>query len=126
MIIGTSTEVLSYATIAPIAAPVITFDVSTYFADTSKDSVIVGQTLMPGGTISVSGTPFSYTTAGTDVVVDSRTKAVGIGELIMSGFGGGVRSTGGVIGFTGGAAEGRKWSGMGFGIAFGSSLLLAL
>lgn len=126
VIIGTSTEVLSYATIAPLAAPVIIFDGSTYFADTSMDSIIAGQTLMPGGTISVSGTPFSYTTAGTDVVVGSRTEAVGSGGLNMSGSGGGARSTAGVIGFTGGAAEGRKWSGMGLGIAFGSSLLIAI
>ena len=81
---------------------------------------------MPGGTLSGLGTPLSYTTAGTDVVVGSRTEAVGNGGPSMSGFGGGARSTGGVIGFNGGAAEGRKWSGMGLGIAFGSSLLIAI
>ncbi|CAD6570349.1 MAG: hypothetical protein ASARMPREDX12_003460 [Alectoria sarmentosa] len=126
VMLGTSTDVLSYATIDPLAAPVITFDGSTYIAATFQDSIIAAQTLMPGGTLSGWGTPLSYTTAGLDVVVGSRTEAVGNGGPSMSGFGGGARSTGGVIGFTGGAAEGRKWSGMGLGIAFGSSLLIAI
>lgn len=89
VIIGMSTEALSYATITPGSiAPTITFDGSTYTADTSKDSVIAGQTLAPRGVITVSGTPISYAAAGTNAVVGSSTEAVGIGGLNTSGFGG--------------------------------------
>lgn len=67
-----------------------------------------GQTLSPGGVVTVSGTPASYAAAGTDVGVGTSTEAVGIGGLIVSGFGSVSASTR-VVGSTGGAVEGGKW-----------------
>lgn len=108
--IGTSTESFFYAKITPPAA-VITFDGSIYTADVSSDFFINGQTLSPGNVMTISGTPISYASGGTDVVVGKSTEDVGIGRLIMSGFGsgGGPTSTG-IVAFTGDAMEERMWS----------------
>ena len=107
VVIGTSTEPLSFATIIGADSPIITFDGSTYTADRSSNFIIDGQTLTPGGVIGVSGTPISYAAAGTDVVVASSTEAVGLGGLIMSGLGsgpGGPTNTS-VLQFTGNAVS---------------------
>ena len=90
VVIGTNTEALSYATITSSSAATITFDGSTNTANTSSNFVIAGQTLAPGGVITVSSTPISYAAAGTDIVVGSSTEAIGLGGLIMNGFGSGV------------------------------------
>ena len=89
VVIGTSTEPFSFATITGADTPMITFDGSTYTADASSDFVIDGQTLAPGGVITINSTPVSYAAAGTDVVIGTSTEAVGIGNLIMSGLGSG-------------------------------------
>lgn len=89
VVIGTSTEPFSFATVTGAETPTITFDGSTYTADASSDFVIDGQTLAPGGVITINGTPISYAAAGTDVVIGKSTEAVGVGNLIMSGLGNG-------------------------------------
>lgn len=110
VVIGSSTESFSYAKITSSPA-VITFDGSTYTADTLSDFIINGQTLAPGGVITVSGTPISYASGGTDVVIGTSTEAVGIGGLIMSGFsGGGGPAKTDAVEFTGGAVGAEKWS----------------
>lgn len=88
VMIGTSTEPFSFATVTGADPPVITFDRSTYTADTSSDFIIDSQTLAPGGVITIGGTPISYAAAGKDVVIGTSTEAVGIGNL-MRGLGNG-------------------------------------
>ena len=74
-IIGSSTQSLGSAAIVT-AAPVLTLDGSTYTADASSDFVIDGQTLTPGGVITVSGTPISYDGSGNDVVIGTSTESL--------------------------------------------------
>ena len=104
VVIGTSTEPLAFATITSPPQRIITVNGVTYTADASSDFVIAGQTLTPGGVVTVSGTPISYAAAGTDVVVGTSTEAVDIGGLILSGFGGNAQGTG-AIAFTGDAPD---------------------
>ena len=105
LVIGTSTEIFSFATVTGADSPTITFDGGTYTADAPYDFVIDGQTLTPGGVITINGTPVSYAPAGADVVIGSSTVAVGIGNLIMSGLGNGpnVPANTGMVQFTGDA-----------------------
>ena len=127
VVIGTSTESLLFAKITPVTATIV-FDGSTYTADESSDFLINGQTLAPGDIVTVSGTPISYASDGTDVVVGTSTEAVGIGGLIMSGFGaggGGPASTGALT-FSGGAVGERYWSGVLLGAAVTLSFYSAL
>ena len=111
-VIGSSTGALATATIAAgetETAREITFGDSTYTANAASDFVIAGQTLTPGGVITVSGTRVSYGAAGTDVVVGSSTEPVGLATYIMGGFG---PSSTAVEGFTGGAGVlAPRWSG---------------
>ena len=100
----------SMQSIAPLAPapttepPTFTFNGSTYTAIAGSTFVIAGQTLTEGGVVTVAGTPILYASGGGDVVVGTSTEAVGIGGLIMSGFGGGGASTAtGPVLFTGGA-----------------------
>ena len=95
-------------------------DGNTYTADGApRHFIIGGQTLSPGGVITVSSTLISYAAAGTDVVVGGSTEAVGIGGLIMSELGGGDSDAArtGVARITGGAVEEMEWSGVGLGMA---------
>ena len=110
LVIGTSTEVFSFATVTRADSPTITFDGSTYTADASSDFVIDGQTLTPGGVITINGTPVSYAPAGTEVVIGSSTEAVGMGNLIMSGLGNGPNGPAntGAVQFTGDALSQKK------------------
>ena len=110
VVIGTSTEPFSFATVTGADNPIITFDGSTYTADASSDFVIGGQTLTPGGVITINGTPVSYAAAGTDVVIGTSTEAVGMGNLIMSGLGNGPSGPANtsVVQFTGDALSGNK------------------
>ena len=57
-VIGSSTELLAINGMR--TAAMLTFDGSTFTADASSDFNIGGQTLTPGGSIEVSGTPISY------------------------------------------------------------------
>ena len=114
IVIGTSTQALSFATItpAPTPSPIITFDGSTYYANDalSSEFIIDGQTLTKGGVVTVNGTPISYAVGGTEVVVGTSTERVGLGGLIMSGFGGGGGglNSDGPVQFTGKAARDTK------------------
>ena len=114
IVIGTSTQALSFATItpAPTPTPVITFDGSTYYANdaSSSEFVIDGQTLTKGGVVTVDGTLISYAVDGTDVVVGTSTEEVRLGDLIMSGFGGGggESNSNEPVLFTGKAARGTR------------------
>ena len=74
-VIGSSTQSLGSAAIVT-AAPVFTLDGSTYTADASSGFIIVGQTLTPGGVITISGTPISYDGSGNDVVIGTSTEAL--------------------------------------------------
>lgn len=82
--------IVGTATIPVTRAPqVITLNGQTITANTASDFVLAGQTLVPGGPpITVSGTPVSLGAAGTDVVLGTSTESVGLGGLIISGFGG--------------------------------------
>ena len=59
VVIGTGTQTLGYATAAGSHDPIITFGRSTYAVDLSSDFIIGGQTLTPGGALTISGTPIA-------------------------------------------------------------------
>ena len=91
VIVGTSTQSLATIVATSVAevatAGEITFGGKTYTADTASQFRIGGQTLVPGGVITVDGTQVSYAPEATDVVVGSSTEPVNIGTIIMGGFG---------------------------------------
>lgn len=96
---GTSTQtILPPPTITPLTT---TFAGSTYTADTASAFHIGSQTLAPGGTITVSGTPITYANSGS-IVFTSSTSTDGLGGIIMDGFGTGPPSS------TGTAAAGTS------------------
>ena len=78
IVIGTSTQDLSTASITAVEEPAITLDGSTYYANSASEFVINGRT---------------YAATGTDVAIGTRTEAVGLGGYIMSVFGSGPSST---------------------------------
>lgn len=84
IVVGSSTQ--SFAPITTMEE-MITFSGSTYTQDASSNFVIDGQTLRPGGAITVNGTPISYVMPKMDVIVGTRTEVVMMGSLIMGGFG---------------------------------------
>lgn len=84
-VIGSSTETLAVKGTETVE--MITFGGSTYTADAASDFIIAGQTLTPGGVITVSGTPISYASSGSDVVVGGTTESVGLATYIINGFG---------------------------------------
>ena len=118
-VIAGSTQSLGASALTPTptaatqSAFFVTVDRSTFTAvgtpgPESDDFVIDGQTLTRGGVVTVGGTPVRYAThGGADVVVvgTSTEGVVGIGGLILSGFGdagAGAGATGVVVPFTGG------------------------
>lgn len=111
VVIGTSTQTLGTTSITAVQGPVVTFDGSTYTADSSSNFIIDSQTLTKGGVVTVHGTPVSYAASGTDVVVGTSTEAVGVGGYIMNGLGAGP-STSAPEQFTGKAARKKAaaWS----------------
>ena len=74
--IGSSTQVLGHAPAGVTNAAVMTFGGQTFTADSASDFVIDGQTLTPGGMITVSGTPISEAAGATDVVIGTSTEAL--------------------------------------------------
>ena len=76
VVIGTSTQRLSFTGIAPAAEPILTFDGSTYTANPSSDFIIDGQTLPKGDVITIKGTQLSYDQAGTAVVIGTSTQSL--------------------------------------------------
>lgn len=130
-IIGSSTFPLASATTGP---DLLTFAGQIYTANSLTDFVIAGQTLTPGGIITISGTPISLAPAATDAVVGTST--VGIGNYIMNGFGSGGQSgvggNGSVVQFLG-EGQGRNklleralrtiW--LAFGVVLGAVITMA-
>ena len=82
-VIGSSTIPLEPAT---SGLDLLTFGGKVYTANSFTDFVIGGQTLTPGGVITVDGTRISLAPTATDAVVGTST--VGIGGYIMNGFNG--------------------------------------
>jgi hypothetical protein len=121
LIVGTSTSILSPSVPTDGAGRVITIGEATFTANSASDFVIDGQTLAQGAAITVSGTEISLSPKGTDVVLGTSTESVGLGGMIISGFGVGAGSTvttdsGSVnasaipVGFTGDASRlGLTW-----------------
>ena len=111
LIIGTSTSLLS-----PLSAKIpdlITIGSNIYTANAASDFLIDGQTLSPGSVITVSGTPISLDVHASDVVVGSSTEPIGLGSLIMGGFGAAPTSvvgngSFGVVSFQGGSGRGYE------------------
>ena len=99
-VIGSSTIPLEPAT---SGLDLLTFGNKVYTANSFTDFVIGGQTLTPGGVITVNGTPISLAPTATDAVVGTST--VGIGGYIMNGFNGagssGSGNNGNVVQFLG-------------------------
>ena len=110
-VIGSSTERLAGAITSP---PTLTIGSQTVTANAQGQYIIDGQTLTPGGVVTVSGTRISLAADETDVVVGTSTE--GLGGYIMGGFNpggpspsGGSNGTGpGVLGFAGGASSDRR------------------
>ena len=90
VVIGTSTQELGTTSITVAEEPAVTYDGSTYYADSASNFVIDGQTLTR--------------VAGTGVVIGTSTEAVGLGGYIVSGFRSGPSSTS-TVEFTGKAAR---------------------
>ena len=72
LVVGSSTIPLLKAT----QAPAITFKGQTITADSASQYVIAGQTLTPGGVVTVSGTPLSLDPAESRMMIGSSTIAL--------------------------------------------------
>ncbi|KAL8832468.1 MAG: hypothetical protein Q9191_000238, partial [Dirinaria sp. TL-2023a] len=85
IVIGSSTQYIAQ----PVKSGFIVYAGSTYKEDSVGDFVIASQTLTPGGVITVSGTPISYASEKTDVVLGTSTEATEteLGGYIISAFG---------------------------------------
>lgn len=81
-VVGTSTEMLTGATSidaasTPVQAiPALTFGGSTYLADQASRFVIAGETVTPGGVITVSSTRISIARGADSAVVGSSTQSL--------------------------------------------------
>lgn len=82
---GSSTQVLGHASpgVATNAA-VMTFGGRTFTADAASDFVIDGQTLTPGGVITISGTPISEAVGATNVVIGTSTEVLSTAAVTSS------------------------------------------
>ena len=125
VVIGTSTQKLGTASITVAEEPTITFDGSTYLADSASNFVIDDQTLSRGGTIIVDGTQLSYGRDGASVVIGTSTEDVGLGGYIMSGFGSRPSSTSPVE-FTGEAPRKIPTAGVVYMICLGLALYVVI
>ena len=79
VVIGSSTELLSPN--GARTAAMLTFDGSTFTADASSEFVIGGQTLTPGGSIEVSGTPISYLAGASAIVIGTKTSPLSFATI---------------------------------------------
>ena len=103
VIVGTSTQEFSSATIAASFSSIFTFAGQIYTADNSMDFEIGDQTLTKGGSITISGTPISYASGGGDVVVGTETEA--LGSVIANGFGNGLATASSTVAVSAGGAQ---------------------
>jgi len=76
VVVGTSTQELSGSRINKAQDSRITFAGSTYTVGSSSGLVIQGQTLTPGGTITVQGTPVNYRSGGNEVIIGTSTQRI--------------------------------------------------
>ena len=97
----------SGAASAPVTEAELTFNGQTFTADQASNFVLNGQTLTPGGAITVSGTPISLPAGPhlTDVVIGTSTQ--GLASFIASGIGGNPGTTGQGDPFEGGSARSK-------------------
>lgn len=84
VIVGSSTQVLGHAPVGVTEAAVMTFAGHTFTANAASGFVIDGQTLTPGGMITVSGTPISEAAGATDVVIGSSTEMLSTATVTPS------------------------------------------
>jgi len=76
VVVGTNTQKLSATRINNAQDSRITFAGSTYTVGSSSGLVIQGQTLTPGGTITIQGTPVNYRSDGNEVVIGTSTQRI--------------------------------------------------
>lgn len=76
VVVGTNTQKLSTTRINNAQDSRITFAGSTYTVGSSSGLVIQGQTLTPGGTITIQGTPVNYRSDGNEVVIGTSTQRI--------------------------------------------------
>ena len=84
VVIGTSTQVLGHASATVTEAAVMNFNGQTYTANAASQFIIDGQTLTPGGTITVSGTRISEDPGATDVVIGTSTEMLSTATVTPS------------------------------------------
>lgn len=92
VVVGSITQALSATQVEIAHETVITFGGSTYTASSSA-FVVHGQTLTPGGAITVASTPLSYKSGGSELVIGTSTQtlpatAVGVMEHPVVAFAG--------------------------------------
>lgn len=102
LVMGSNTLSLSAGAGQVTAYPTVTIGSETVTANAQGQYIVGGQTLTPGGVITVSGTPVSLAPGASDVVLGTSTE--GLGGAIMGGFG----STAGAMGGPTGPIEGFK------------------
>ena len=96
VVVGNNTQVLGHSTPGVTNAAVMTFGGQTFTANAASDFVINGQTLTPGGMITVSGTPISEAAGATNVVIGTSTEAlstVAVATSPMAFIGAGTRTS---------------------------------
>ena len=81
-VIGSSTQSLKSAPLITPAPAILSFDGSSYTADASSDFIIAGQTLGPGGVITVSGTPISLPSSGAIAIIGSSTQSLANAAIV--------------------------------------------
>ena len=82
---GSSTVSLGHGGAAMVTnAAVMSFGGQSYTANAAGDFVVDGQTLTPGGVITVSGTPISEGTGASDVVIGSSTEMLSSAAVMVT------------------------------------------
>jgi len=76
VVVGTNTQKLSATRINNAQDSRITFAGSTYTVGSSSRLVIQGQTLTPGGTMTIQGTPVNYRSDGNEVIIGTSTQRI--------------------------------------------------
>ena len=76
VLIGTSTQRIATAAAQIAQDSVLTFAGSTYTVGSSSRLVIQGQTLTPGGTMTIQGTPVNYRSDGNEVIIGTSTQRI--------------------------------------------------
>lgn len=71
-VVGSETQLIKPPVVT--AAPVLTFNGATFTADSGGSFIVAGQTLTPGGAITVSGTPISVVSGGSVAVVGIKSQ----------------------------------------------------